>query len=1790
MKNYLKTGKKWLSVVLTLLLVFGNSTFAGSIVAESSALNPGEVRVDKHRSTYALSPGESTDITLTVEAKGQETPKAVDVVITIDISNSMVNNKEGTSTVMKLTQDAAKALADKLLSSNNGSRVALVRYGDFASVFDFQNNVWIMLNEDTDTSSAPLIGNNLYTSDLSKVKSRIDAIRSNRDTGYIREKDNKWYSKEDQGGTTTEAGLILTKLVAQKATRDSYVVFMSDGVPTSRMIGKSGNADGLYGITRDGSGSATSDAEKSEALAAAASLKALSNTGVFSVAITLGLSGTNLANAREVMKAVASKNSMYFETSSPSSNIDDIYIGIGKTIVDKIANNAVVTDIVPKYFSVSKLGSDMVATPMSDGTTKIEWTIGNLMDGKTENQYTLKLKEGYYGIIDTNESAVLTYSDHYMGEGDPNTLADRTFPIPEIKAQPTAKDDSYTTPDNVNPYEIPNTILDNDNNQKIDNKPYDDRSGNDYTPLSDRDVQDYKIVIVDPLGEGEGEITSFNYETGKFTYVPNQSRPADPGKTTYTVDFTYKLVSKDDAGAYVSNVATVTITVPYQATGSLALSGKKTLTGRGLSAGEFEFELYEGSTLLKTVSNQDDGSFSFNLNYTLSDVGTKTYKVKEKAGSLGGVTYAINEYTVKVAISDNGNGLLNVVVTEGSATALNFRNTYAATGRLALSGKKTLTGRGLSAGEFEFELYEGSTLLKTVSNQDDGSFSFNLNYTLSDVGTKTYKVKEKAGSLGGVTYAINEYTVKVAISDNGNGLLNVVVTEGSATALNFENTYAATGRLALSGKKTLTGRGLSAGEFEFELYEGSTLLKTVSNQDDGSFSFNLNYTLSDVGTKTYKVKEKAGSLGGVTYAINEYTVKVAISDNGNGLLNVVVTEGSATALNFENTYAATGRLALSGKKTLTGRGLSAGEFEFELYEGSTLLKTVSNQDDGSFSFNLNYTLSDVGTKTYKVKEKAGSLGGVTYAINEYTVKVAISDNGNGLLNVVVTEGSATALNFENTYAATGRLALSGKKTLTGRGLSAGEFEFELYEGSTLLKTVSNQDDGSFSFNLNYTLSDVGTKTYKVKEKAGSLGGVTYAINEYTVKVAISDNGNGLLNVVVTEGSATALNFENTYAATGRLALSGKKTLTGRGLSAGEFEFELYEGSTLLKTVSNQDDGSFSFNLNYTLSDVGTKTYKVKEKAGSLGGVTYAINEYTVKVAISDNGNGLLNVVVTEGSATALNFENTYAATGRLALSGKKTLTGRGLSAGEFEFELYEGSTLLKTVSNQDDGSFSFNLNYTLSDVGTKTYKVKEKAGSQGAIIYDTTVFMVEVEISDNGDGTLNVSLTEGSDDPEALDFTNILKTYYIELLKLDSRDEKTPLSGATFELRRAVGTEILIPGDLLETLTTDSEGRALTTAAYAPGTYFLVETVPPSGFHPITKPMQIIISDEAENGSTITVTIMNDFISAPSLTINKQVANVTVGGAAADLVAAKVGETVEYTVVVVNDGNTILTDVYLTDDQAVIGGAVEVNGTATVWITGPGGLAMIELGDMVPGDAITIVYTYDIAAEDLAREPITNTATANGTMQPTPKDPEGAVIEVSDSAIVTVEEIPLGVVAIELTKNVQNVTNGGTPGDLAGGRPGDKFRYTLVITNTGEADLSDLILTDDQVAAGGTVKQVTADTTLTWIANGSNAAYLELGDLASGESIVLTYEYTTPASDAGEIRINRAHVIATATATLGSETPVTVEDEDTASIAVESIPKTGEQDNGLPMVGLALLVAAGVLTILRRRNRKSQEQ
>jgi pilin isopeptide linkage protein len=276
-----------------------------------------------------------------------------------------------------------------------------------------------------------------------------------------------------------------------------------------------------------------------------------------------------------------------------------------------------------------------------------------------------------------------------------------------------------------------------------------------------------------------------------------------------------------------------------------------------------------------------------------------------------------------------------------------------------------------------------------------------------------------------------------------------------------------------------------------------------------------------------------------------------------------------------------------------------------------------------------------------------------------------------------------------------------------------------------------------------------------------------------VEVNIADNGEGELDITVTSENAASLNFTNTYAAAGELDLTGMKTLTGRDLIDGEFEFELYEEPimiqllmepSLVETVSNDENGIFSFTtLEFGIDDTNRpRAFRVIEKNTGLGGVNYDETVYLIYVFVTDNGDGTLDVEPfimseemsdDEGSVDIV-FNNTYAAAGELDLSGTKTLNGRALAAGEFEFDLYEGETLLETVSNLADGSYSFtSLSFTEADIDTtKTYTVVEKQGTLSNVTYDDTTYTLTVNISDNKDGTLAIDVTGA--DPVGLDFTN----------------------------------------------------------------------------------------------------------------------------------------------------------------------------------------------------------------------------------------------------------------------------------------------------------------------------------------------------------------------------------------------------------------------------------------------------
>lgn len=115
--------------------------------------------------------------------------------------------------------------------------------------------------------------------------------------------------------------------------------------------------------------------------------------------------------------------------------------------------------------------------------------------------------------------------------------------------------------------------------------------------------------------------------------------------------------------------------------------------------------------------------------------------------------------------------------------------------------------------------------------------------------------------------------------------------------------------------------------------------------------------------------------------------------------------------------------------------------------------------------------------------------------------------------------------------------------------------------------------------------------------------------------------------------------------------------------------------------------------------------------------------------------------------------NTYTPTGSFVPSIKKELSGRQLKAGEFSFRLYEGLVPIgDVVTNTAGGSVTFPaINYDLDDVGQHIYTVKEIPGSLPGVGYSDQEITITVNVSDNGDGTLNVAVVYS---PELKTITN----------------------------------------------------------------------------------------------------------------------------------------------------------------------------------------------------------------------------------------------------------------------------------------------------------------------------------------------------------------------------------------------------------------------------------------------------
>ena len=922
--------------------------------------------------------------------------------------------------------------------------------------------------------------------------------------------------------------------------------------------------------------------------------------------------------------------------------------------------------------------------------------------------------------------------------------------------------------------------------------------------------------------------------------VTMRNKAIDFGKIKYTEPGTYVYkVSEKNAGqtidgiTYSKNVAEITVTVTPDKKGELSAAVKvtsgetefvntyaakpakssvtdeigvtKVLTGRGLKAGEFSFELREvkgeDSKLIETVKNDASGKVTFSpIKYT--EIGQHTYTLREVKGNAGGITYDETVYTIVTTISDNKKGqLVATHELQGAEDVKNieFKNAYNLTPKSSsvtdqIIAKKVLDGRDLKAGEFRFELVEGNDVVARGTNAADGKITMDK-ITYTEAGEHTYTLREVKGEAGGITYSTATYTIVTTVTDNGDGTLNVHHVLKDAKAAEFKNSYGLTPESSsvtdqIVATKSLDGRDLKDGEFSFELVEGDKVVARGTNAADGTVVMDK-ITYDKPGNHTYTLREKlpneAGLSNGITYDKTNYTIKTSVIDNGDGTLKVTHTlEGPETA-RFENKYNTAPNKSsvtdqITATKTLTGRDLKEGEFSFELVEGNDVVARGTNAADGKITMDkITYTAA--GEHTYILREtKVDADNGITYSTAAYTIVTTVTDDGNGKLTVKHELQDVEKAIFENAYSVTPVNSsvtdqITATKFLTGRDLKEGEFSFELVEGNDVVATGKNDARGKITMSpIEYTAA--GKHTYTLREVPGDAGnGITYDGKTYTIETTVTDNGKGELVVKHELNGADEAKFNNSYKPNpGEFSVTDQVTatkfLTGRDLKDGEFSFELVEGegedARVVATGTNNAEGNITMNaVKYT--EAGKHTYTLREVNGGTTskGITYGDAKYTIETTITDKGDGTLKAEHVLKDATAATFKNTYSVTpldAELDFDLSKAIDGRDWTdSDEFSFTITaaEGTPLpdpaTVTVNKHDakDGIAAVKfgkIRYTAA--GTYTYEIRENAGNAAGMAYDGHVATAEVTVTEDGEGKLTANVTK----KENGRFTNTYRT------------------------------------------------------------------------------------------------------------------------------------------------------------------------------------------------------------------------------------------------------------------------------------------------------------------------------------------------------------------------------------------------------------------------------------------------
>ena len=844
-----------------------------------------------------------------------------------------------------------------------------------------------------------------------------------------------------------------------------------------------------------------------------------------------------------------------------------------------------------------------------------------------------------------------------------------------------------------------------------------------------------------------------------FAVTIDTTAPAAPSITSFSPDSAI-------AGDGITNVSVLTLTGTAEANSTV--------------------KIYDGATLLGGATANGAGAWSYVTGALSNGVHSLTATAMDVAGNVGAASSATSvtvDTTAPLApsivsftpdsgitgdhITNNGaltlngtaeaNGTIKIydgATLLGSATAngsgaWNYVTAALGNGTHNLTATATDVAGNVSATSSAFTAtidtiaptvtqtvavpatglqFPGDTITLTVTLSEAVTVSGTPTLALNDGGTATYTGGSGSNTLT-FTYTIGASDSDVAalavtavnlpggatvqdVAGNNAILAGALITfaglaidppAGVPNIISFSPDSAVLGD-GITNANVLTLNGVAVAGSTVNVYDGATLLGTAVASGIGVWSF------------------ATAALASGAHSFTATDTVAGLTSAASAALNVTIDTSAPTAPSIVSFSPDSGVVGdgITNTGTVTLAGAAEANATVKVYDGSTLLGSVTANGSGAWT----YTTAVMGNGAHNLTATATDAAG----------NVSAASSAVALIVDTVAPAAPSIVSFSPDSGTVGdHLTNTGTVTLTGA--AEANATVKVYDGVTLLGSVTANGSGAWSYMTGALSNGAHNLTATATDAAGNVSSASAAM-----AIAID---------TVVPGTPTIATMSPDTGLAGD-GITSANVLTLTGAAEANSTVKIFDGATLIGSVTANGSGAWSYATGALSNGAHNFTVTATDAAGNVSATSGAIAATVDTVAPT--------------APSIVSFSPDSGTVGD-HITNTGTLTFAGTAEANSTIKLYDGATLLGSVTANGSGAWSYavsglangthNLTATATDVAGNI----SVASSVFAATIDTIAPVVTASLaSDTGASatdniTSNATLTGFADANAVVHFT-----------------------------------------------------------------------------------------------------------------------------------------------------------------------------------------------------------------------------------------------------------------------------------------------------------------------------------------------------------------------------------------------------------------------------------------------------